>query len=172
MITYSSRRRVSRKSSRSHSWSVCIILTKTRKTTSAREAEKHTYGRVRKAGWEPTGRNYRCLLRRLRLKGFMCSPCSMYLYMACMYVKLDFSTHRYPALPMPPKERALWSQTRQTPPKYTQQGCLMYGNIIVLHANEMPSLHHLYIYPIYPPPSPHRLFDLQDSLDKLMHFLP
>ena len=23
-----------------------------------------------------------------------------------------------------------------------------------------------------PPPSPHRLFDLQDSLDKLMHFLP
>ena len=22
------------------------------------------------------------------------------------------------------------------------------------------------------PPSPHRMFDLQDSLDKLMHFLP
>ena len=26
--------------------------------------------------------------------------------------------------------------------------------------------------PFKTPPSPHRIFDLQDSLDKLMHFLP
>ena len=49
--------------------------------------------------------------------------------------------------------------------------CVHDHDDLLIHA---PSYHDngVLYEPIYTPTSPHRLFDLQDSLDKLMYFLP
>ena len=54
---------------------------------------------------------------------------------------------------------------------YNRQVCPLLGFIVSAHTHiEMPRPPVFFLF--LTPPSPHRLYDLQDTLDKLMHFLP
>ena len=60
-------------------------------------------------------------------------------------------------------------------PFHNRQICPLEGFIVSAHILSYPPLPLVQTQtpaPLKTPPSPHRLFDLQYSLDKLMHFLP